>query len=119
MKRCYFALSFMALSCLSLSGCVSKPSSTAADQTSQAALEQLELRVNQLERKLSARSPGNAEIDQKVPAGPLQSLTLRLGRTTIVCGCTGLMVSRVICSAVRKAKVSGPVVKPPRTDQSG
>ena len=79
MKSHYFALPFMALSCLSLSGCVSKPSSTGADQTSQAALEQLELRVNQLERKLSARSPGNAEIDQKVPAGPLQSLTLRLG----------------------------------------
>ena len=79
MKRRYFALPFMALSCLSLSGCVSKPSSTGADQTSQASLERLELRVNQLERKLSARSPGKAELDQKVPAGPLQSLTLRLG----------------------------------------
>ena len=79
MKRCYFALPFMALSCLSVSGCVSKPSFTGADQTNQAALEQLELRVNQLERKLSARSPGKAELDQKVPAGPLQSLTLRLG----------------------------------------
>ena len=69
----------MAFACLCLSSCGTRSSSTGADQTSQAALEQLELRVNQLERKLSAGSPGNAEIDQKVPAGPLQSLTLRLG----------------------------------------
>ena len=69
----------MAFACLCLSSCGTRSSSTGADQTSQAALEQLELRVNQLERKLSARSPGNADTDQKVPAGPLQSLTLRLG----------------------------------------
>tara|TARA_B100002052_G_scaffold53372_1_gene46557 strand:- start:476 stop:799 length:324 start_codon:yes stop_codon:yes gene_type:complete len=69
----------MAFACLCLSSCGTRSSSTGADQTSQAALEQLQLRVNQLERKLSAGSPGNAEIDQKVPAGPLQSLTLRLG----------------------------------------
>lgn len=69
----------MAFACLCLSSCGTRSSSTGGDQTGQAALERLELRVNQLERKLSAGSPGNAEIDQKVPAGPLQSLTLRLG----------------------------------------
>ena len=79
MKRRYLSLPFMALSCLYLSSCVSKPSSTGGDQTSQAALDRLELRVNQLEQKLSSSSPGNAELDQNVPAGPLQSLTLRLG----------------------------------------
>ena len=41
--------------------------------------ERLELRVNQLERKLSSGNPGNAALDQNVPAGPLQSLTIRLG----------------------------------------
>ena len=79
MKRRYLAMPLIALSCLSLSSCVSKPSSTGRDQTIQAALERLELRVYQLERKLSSSRPGNPELDQKIPAGPIQSLTLRLG----------------------------------------
>jgi len=69
----------MAVACLTISGCSSRTSPVSGDQASQAALERLELRVNQLERALSSRNPGNAELDQKVPAGPLQSLTLRLG----------------------------------------
>ena len=79
MKPRQLAMPFMAFACLCLSSCGTRSSSTSGDQTSQAALERLELRVNQLERKLSSDSPGKAELDQKVPAGPLQSLTLRLG----------------------------------------
>ena len=79
MKRHLFSWPLMAVACLTISGCGSRMSPSSDDQASQAALERLELRVNQLERTLSSRNPGNAELDQKVPAGPLQSLTLRLG----------------------------------------
>ena len=79
MKRCHFVLPFMAVAFLSISSCGSGPSSSGGDQTNQAALERLELRVNQLEQKLSSTTPADEELDRKVPAGPLQSLTLRLG----------------------------------------
>ena len=79
MKRCHFVLPFMSLACLSISSCGSGPSSSGGDQTNQAALERLELRVNQLEQKLSSTTPADEELDKNVPAGPLQSLTLRLG----------------------------------------
>ena len=69
----------MAIVCLTISGCGSRTLTSSDDQASQAALERLELRVNQLEQKVSSRNPGNAELNQTVPAGPLQSLTLRLG----------------------------------------
>ncbi|MBR75102.1 MAG: hypothetical protein CL863_01875 [Cyanobium sp. RS427] len=79
MKRRHFVLPFMAVACLTISSCSSGPSSFGDDPTNQAALEQLELRVNQLERKLSSTTPGAGDLDPNVPAGPLQSLTLRLG----------------------------------------
>jgi hypothetical protein len=79
MKPRQLAMPFMAFACLCLSSCGTGSSSTGGEQTGQTALEQLELRVNQLEQKLSSGSPDKAELDQKVPAGPLQSLTLRLG----------------------------------------
>ena len=44
-----------------------------------AALEQLELRVNQLERDLKDVHRPALEADSKTPPGPLRSLTLRLG----------------------------------------
>ena len=79
MKPRQLAMPFMVFACLCLSSCGTRSSSTGGDQTSQTALERLELRVNQLERKLSSGNPGNAALDQNVPAGPLQSLTIRLG----------------------------------------
>ena len=79
MKRRHFVLPVMAVACLTISSCSSGPSSFGDDPTNQAALEQLELRVNQLERKLSSTTPGDGDLDPNVPAGPLQSLTLRLG----------------------------------------
>ena len=69
----------MAVACLTISGCGSRTEPSSDDQASQAALERLELRVNQLERKLSSTTPGDGDLDPNVPAGPLQSLTLRLG----------------------------------------
>ena len=65
------------VSCLVVcSGC----STTAfnPDRTN-AELERLELRVNQLERRLGTGSTSEDPSDSKKPAGPLLSLTLRLG----------------------------------------
>lgn len=44
-----------------------------------AALEQLELRVNQLELDLKDIQRPALESDSKTPPGPLRSLTLRMG----------------------------------------
>jgi hypothetical protein len=43
------------------------------------ALRRLELRLDQLERRLEDESRGAAPKDARTPAGPLQSLTLRIG----------------------------------------
>jgi len=49
-------------------------------QTSQAeAINRLELRLEQLERKLGQRLPPPSDPSGKAPAGPVKSLTLRLG----------------------------------------
>ena len=79
MKLHFFGWPLIALACLTISSCDSGPPSSDGDPTNQAALEGLELRVNQLERKLSYTTPGDEDLDPNVPAGPLQSLTLRLG----------------------------------------
>ena len=79
MKRHLFSWPLMAVACLTISGCSPGPSSTSGDPSKRAALERLELRVNQLERKLSTTPPRDGNLDPNVPAGPLQSLTLRLG----------------------------------------
>ena len=79
MDRRHFVLPFTAVACLTISSCGSGPSSYGSDPSNQAALERLELRVNQLERKLSTTTLGDGNLDPNVPAGPLQSLTLRLG----------------------------------------
>ena len=48
-------------------------------QNASASIEQLERRINQLEQELQQlRSPGG-DADSKTPAGPLRSLTLRIG----------------------------------------
>jgi len=41
--------------------------------------EQLELKIQQLERRLTTVAPGAADRAGKPPAGPVKSLTLRLG----------------------------------------
>ena len=48
-------------------------------QNASASIEQLERRINQLEQELQQlKSPGG-DADSKTPAGPLRSLTLRIG----------------------------------------
>ena len=63
---------------IGLSSCGVVPSSNDKPSGS-ASIEQLERRINQLEQKLQElRSPAG-ESDSKTPAGPLRSLTLRIG----------------------------------------
>ncbi len=48
-------------------------------QNARASIEQLERRITQLEQELQQlKSPGG-DADSKTPAGPLRSLTLRIG----------------------------------------
>ena len=78
-----------------------------------ASIKQLEQRINQLEQELQQiKSPGG-DADSKTPAGPLRSLTLRIGTeddrlrmywadgqtSNLICsqegkGCLGLRLSR-------------------------
>ena len=63
---------------IGLSSCGVVPSSNEKPSGS-ASIEQLERRINQLEQKLQElRSPAG-DPDSKTPAGPLRSLTPRIG----------------------------------------
>ena len=64
---------------LLLVSCSSTALNTNGNDASQAALERLELRVNQLEQQLNDFKGASAPADSKTPAGPIRSLTLRLG----------------------------------------
>ena len=44
-----------------------------------ASIKQLEQRINQLEQELQQIKPPGGDADSKTPAGPLRSLTLRIG----------------------------------------
>ena len=58
-----------------LTSCEMVPSSG----DTRASIKQLERRINQLEQELhELKSPGS-DADSKTPAGPLRSLTLRIG----------------------------------------
>jgi hypothetical protein len=65
---------------IGLTSCGPGPSSlNAPDAKESASIAQLEQRLNQLEQELEElRSPGR-DADSKTPAGPLRSLTLRIG----------------------------------------
>ena len=68
----------LGMASVGLSSCGVVPSSNDKPIGS-ASIEQLERRINQLEQKLQElRSPGG-DVDSKTPAGPLRSLTLRIG----------------------------------------
>jgi len=79
MKRPLLALSALLLTGINLSSCSPDAPSSLGEDPNQAALERLELRVNQLERKLSTTTPTPPGRGANVPAGPLRSLTVRLG----------------------------------------
>ena len=49
------------------------------DASSSASLQQLEQRINQLEQELQELKSPAGDADSKTPAGPLRSLTLRIG----------------------------------------
>ena len=79
MKRPLIVLSALFLTGINLSSCSRDAPSSREQDSNQAALERLELRVNQLERKLSSTTPTPPGRGANVPAGPLRSLTVRLG----------------------------------------
>ena len=67
-----------------LSGCRgAQPDPPNADQSlpdaTKASIERLELRLDQLERRLKEQNPPPPDTADKVPAGPIRSLTLRIG----------------------------------------
>ena len=62
-----------------LTGCNTSSGVNESTSENSAALERLELRVNQLERDLKDVERPALETDSKTPPGPLRSLTLRLG----------------------------------------
>ena len=49
------------------------------DEAIEASIQRLELRLDQLEQRLKDGRPSDVEPDEKTPAGPIRSLTLRLG----------------------------------------
>ena len=72
-------LRWLVATTLLLTGCSSSALNTTDKNASKATLERLELRVNQLERQLNDIAPSPSPSDSKTPAGPIRSLTLRLG----------------------------------------
>ena len=72
------ALAALAGTALLITGCQRQPS--AEVQRLQQRQEQLELKIQQLEQKLNAATPGNgADPAGKPPAGAIKSLTYRSG----------------------------------------
>ena len=67
-----------------LTGCqgtqpdVSSPEQSTPDLT-KASIERLELRLDQLERRVREQIPSPPDTGDKAPAGPIRSLTLRIG----------------------------------------
>ena len=51
----------------------------AKDEAVKASIQRLELRLDQLEQSLKDNRPTTEQADDKTPAGPIRSLTLRLG----------------------------------------
>ena len=63
-----------------LTSCELVPSSGDKPNTNtRASIKQLERRINQLEQELEELKPPAGDADSKTPAGPLRSLTLRIG----------------------------------------
>ena len=67
-----------------LSGCRgNQPNRPNANQSlpdaTKASIERIELRLDQLEQRLKEQNPPPPDIADKVPAGPIRSLTLRIG----------------------------------------
>jgi len=68
----------LGMASVALSSCGVMPSSN-DKPSANASIEQLERRINQLEQKLQELTSPAGDPDSKTPAGPLRSLTLRIG----------------------------------------
>ena len=65
---------------LGLTSCgVMRSGGDTPDATTKASIKQLEERINQLEQDLQELKSPAGDADSKTPAGPLRSLTLRIG----------------------------------------
>ena len=65
---------------LGLTSCGLAPSSSdSPDANTNASLAQLERRLSQVEQELQEMKSPSSDADSKTPAGPLRSLTLRIG----------------------------------------
>ena len=70
----------LGMTSVGLNGCGLVPSSgVTPNDNSRASIEQLELRINTLEQELHELKSPSSDADSKTPAGPLRSLTLRIG----------------------------------------
>ena len=72
-------LNWLVAASILLVGCSSSGFKTDGSNESRAAIERLELRLNQLEQQLNDVKGIVPPTDSKAPAGPIRSLTLRLG----------------------------------------
>ena len=72
-------LRWLVATALLLAGCSTSALNNNGNDALQATFERLELRVNQLEQQLNDFKGASAPADSKIPAGPIRSLTLRLG----------------------------------------
>ena len=73
------ALGLNALLITACTGEISSNRPSQPDEATKKSIEQLELRLDQLEQRLKDNRTADVEPDDKTPAGPIQSLTLRLG----------------------------------------
>ena len=65
---------------LGLTSCgVMRSGGDTPDANTKASIKQLEQRINQLEQDLQELKSPAGDADSKTPAGPLRSLTLRIG----------------------------------------
>ena len=70
----------LGIASVGLTSCGLLPSgSDTPDANTSASLKQLEQRLNQLEQELEGLRTPSGDSDSKTPAGPLRSLTLRIG----------------------------------------
>ena len=77
MQRC-IPLLCLGVTSIGLTSC-GLVTSSGDKQNASAASEQLERRINQREQELQQRKSPGGDADSKTPAGPLRSLTRRIG----------------------------------------
>ena len=75
----YLPMAVLTVFCSSCSSDQGGVDPAPATGTERAAIERLELRLDQLEQRLRQATSGAVDADPKAPAGPLDSLTLQLG----------------------------------------